>query len=52
MVARRFSISPLALHLIYPVYLRDGARNIMTDENGKMYDYGDGGNGGAHRPTG
>ena len=37
---------------IYPVYLRDGEGNIMTDENGKMYDYGDGGNGGAHRPTG
>ncbi len=25
---------------IYPVYLRDGDGNIMTDENGKMYDYG------------
>ncbi len=27
---------------IYPLYLRDGDGNIMTDENGKMYDYGDG----------
>jgi len=26
---------------IYPVYIRDAAGNIMTDSNGKMYDYGD-----------
>ena len=25
---------------IYPVYLRDAKGNILTDENGKMYDYG------------
>ncbi len=25
---------------IYPVYVRDGNGNIMTDQNGKMYDYG------------
>ncbi len=25
---------------IYPVYLRDASGNILTDENGKMYDYG------------
>ncbi len=36
---------------IYPVYLRDGDGNIMTDENGKMYDYGSGENGGATRPS-
>ncbi len=35
---------------IYPVYLRDGEGNIMTDGNGKMYDYGDGTNG-SQRPT-
>ena len=35
---------------IYPVYLRDGEGNIMTDDNGKMYDYGDGTNG-SQRPT-
>lgn len=27
---------------IYPVYIRDAAGNIMTDSNGRMYDYGDG----------
>ena len=27
---------------IYPVYIRDGQGNIMYDENGKLYDYGDG----------
>ena len=27
---------------IYPAFIRDGAGNIMTDENGPMYDYGDG----------
>lgn len=36
---------------IYPVYLRDENGNIMTDENGKMYDYGSGENGGAKRPA-
>lgn len=36
---------------IYPVYMRDGEGNIMTDENGKMYDYGSGENGGANRPS-
>ena len=25
---------------IYPVYIRDEHGNIMTDENGKLYDYG------------
>ena len=34
---------------IYPLYIRDGEGNIMTDENGKMYDYGDGSNGGCVR---
>ncbi len=36
---------------IYPVYLRDGNGKIMTDANGKMYDYGSGENGGATRPS-
>ena len=36
---------------IYPVYLRDGDGNIMTDENGKMYDYGSGELGGLNRPV-
>ena len=27
---------------IYPVYIRDAQGNIMTDANGKVYDYGDG----------
>lgn len=27
---------------IYPVYIRDANGNIMTDSNGRMYDYGDG----------
>lgn len=27
---------------IYPLYIRDANGNIMTDSNGKMYDYGDG----------
>ncbi len=36
---------------IYPVYMRDGDGNIMTDENGKMYDYGAGDNAGLTRPV-
>ena len=36
---------------IYPVYVRDGQGNIMTDKNGKVYDYGDGVNAGLTRPT-
>ena len=36
---------------IYPLYIRDGEGNIMTDQNGKMYDYGDGGNAGLKRPS-
>ncbi len=35
---------------IYPLYIRDGEGNIMTDLNGKMYDYGDGTNAGLSRP--
>lgn len=38
---------------IYPVYIRDGQGNIMIDEYGmKLYDTGDGRNGGAVRSTG
>ena len=36
---------------IYPVYIRDGEGRIMTDANGKLYDYGDGGNAGLNRPV-
>ena len=36
---------------IYPVYIRDDNGDIMTDENGKLYDYGSGENGGAKRPA-
>ena len=36
---------------IYPLYMRDGAGNIMFDKNGyTRYDYGDGLNGGMKRP--
>ncbi len=35
---------------IYPLYIRDGQGNIMTDANGQMYDYGDGSNAGLIRP--
>lgn len=35
---------------IYPLYLRDGEGNIMTDDLGKIYDYGDGSNAGLERP--
>ena len=38
---------------IYPVYIRDGEGNIMIDQYGmKLYDTGDGRNGGAVRSTG
>ena len=38
---------------IYPVYIRDGNGNIMVDKYGmKMYDTGDGRNGGALRSNG
>ena len=38
---------------IYPVYIRDGNGNIMIDQYGmKLYDTGDGRNGGAVRSTG
>lgn len=36
---------------IYPLYLRDGNGNIMTDDNGKIYDYGNGMNAGLNRPV-
>ena len=36
---------------IYPIYMRDGEGNIMTDEHGLMYDYGMGANGGQKRPS-
>ena len=36
---------------IYPVYLRDENGKIMHDENGRLYDYGAGENGGAQRPA-
>ena len=36
---------------IYPVYIRDGNGRIMTDERGRMYDYGEGKVTGIHRPN-
>ena len=37
---------------IYPLYIRDGNGNIMTDANGyTMYDYGDKSNAGLERPV-
>ncbi len=36
---------------IYPLYIRDGEGNIMTDANGKMYDYGNGTNAGLTRQS-
>ncbi len=37
---------------IYPMYMRDGEGNIMTDQYGyTAYDYGNGANGGMRRPT-
>lgn len=36
---------------IYPAYIRDADGNIMTDSNGKMYDYGDGAVIGIIRPV-
>lgn len=35
---------------IYPLYLRDGNGNILTDTHGALMDYGDGMNGGLNRP--
>jgi len=36
---------------IYPMYIRDGNKQIMHDANGyTMYDFGNGGNGGLQRP--
>ncbi|MCF0243373.1 MAG: TonB-dependent receptor [Bacteroidaceae bacterium] len=36
---------------IYPVFLRDGNGNIMKDERGEMYDYGNGAVNGVLRPV-
>ncbi len=36
---------------IFPLYIRDGEGNIMTDSHGKMYDYGSGDNAGLYRPV-
>lgn len=36
---------------IYPLYIRDGEGNILTDRHGKVYDYGVGDNGGCIRPV-
>ncbi len=41
----------LSTPCVYPVYLRDGNGNIMTDANGKMYDYGNGAATGIFRPN-
>ena len=43
--------STSAVAPIYPLYVRDGEGNIMTDKNGyTMYDYGDKMNAGLERP--
>jgi TonB-linked SusC/RagA family outer membrane protein len=34
---------------IYPLYVRDGDGNILTDAHGKVFDYGGGGNAGLYR---
>lgn len=36
---------------IYPLYIRDGNGNILTDSNGLRYDYGQGDNAGIVRPV-
>lgn len=36
---------------IYPAFIRDGEGNIMTDDNGLMYDYGNGNVIGLQRPV-
>lgn len=36
---------------IYPLFIRDGKGNIMTDQNGPLYDYGNGDNAGLQRPN-
>ena len=36
---------------IYPAFIRDANGNILTDDNGAMYDYGDGVVTGVTRPT-
>ena len=41
-----YSVAP-----IYPLYVRDGVGNIMTDAHGKVYDYGDGLITGLSRPV-
>lgn len=37
---------------IYPLYMRDGNKQIMTDSHGAMYDYGDGSYAGLNRLIG
>lgn len=36
---------------IYPLFIRDGKGKVMTDRNGPLYDYGNGGNAGLRRST-
>lgn len=40
-----------AIAPIYPLYVRDGEGNILTDSHGKVYDYGDGVHTGLIRPV-
>ena len=35
-------LGTLYMPSIYPAFIRDADGNILTDDNGKMYDYGDG----------
>jgi TonB-linked SusC/RagA family outer membrane protein len=41
----------LSMPSIYPAFIRDANGNILTDDNGAMYDYGDGLVTGVTRPT-
>ncbi|MDE5967880.1 MAG: TonB-dependent receptor, partial [Muribaculaceae bacterium] len=45
-----FSV-PVSIAPIYPLYVRDGEGNILTDNHGRVYDYGSGNNAGMMRPV-
>ncbi|MDE5811694.1 MAG: SusC/RagA family TonB-linked outer membrane protein [Muribaculaceae bacterium] len=42
---------PVSIAPIYPLYVRDGEGNILTDNHGRVYDYGSGNNAGMMRPV-
>lgn len=45
-----FSV-PVSIAPIYPLYVRDGEGNILTDNHGRVFDYGAGNNAGMFRPV-